>query len=103
MNFDYQDLKFWLEDKDVLPQAYWDALEDYDPDNLNSDQVLSNWLGYDHVNDFYAYEMDITYHEEQADVDGYIMTPPTLPHLFTTHLLRLIWGCTTTTLIGQQP
>jgi hypothetical protein len=49
MNFDYQDLKFWLEDKDVLPQAYWDALEDYDPDNLNSDQVLSNWLGYDHV------------------------------------------------------
>jgi hypothetical protein len=21
MNFDYQDLKFWLEDKDVLPQA----------------------------------------------------------------------------------
>jgi hypothetical protein len=40
MNFDYQDLKFWLEDKDVLPQAYWDALEDYDPDNLNSDQVL---------------------------------------------------------------
>jgi hypothetical protein len=42
MNFDYQDLKFWLEDKDVLPQAYWDALEDYDPDNLNSDQVLLN-------------------------------------------------------------
>jgi hypothetical protein len=66
MNFDYQDLKFWLEDKDVLPQAYWDALEDYDPDNLNSDQVLSNWLGYDHVNDFYSYEMDITYHEEQV-------------------------------------
>jgi hypothetical protein len=30
MNFDYQDLKFWLEDKDVLPQAYWDALEDYE-------------------------------------------------------------------------
>jgi len=74
MNFDYQDLKFWLEDKDVLPQAYWDALEDYDPDNLNSDQVLSNWLGYDHVQDFYSYEMDITYHEEQSDVDGYIMT-----------------------------
>jgi hypothetical protein len=49
MNFEYQDLKFWLEDKDVLPQAYWDALEDYDPDNLNSDQVLANWLGYDHV------------------------------------------------------
>jgi hypothetical protein len=24
--------------------------------------------------DFYSYEMDITYHEEQADVDGYIMT-----------------------------
>jgi hypothetical protein len=41
-------------------------LEDYDPDNLNSDQVLSNWLGYDHVNDFYSYEMDITYHEEQV-------------------------------------
>jgi hypothetical protein len=74
MNFDYQDLKFWLEDKDVLPQAYWDALEDYDPDNLNSDQVLAKWLGYDHVQDFYSYEMDITYHEEQADVDGYIMT-----------------------------
>ena len=30
--------------------------------------------GYDHVNDFYSYEMDITYHEEQSDVDGYIMT-----------------------------
>ena len=65
MIFEYQDLKFWLEDKDVLPQAYCDALEDYDPDNLNSDQVLAKWLGYDHVQDFYSYEMDITYHEEQ--------------------------------------
>jgi hypothetical protein len=31
MNFDYQDLKFWLEDKDVLPQAYWDALRTTTP------------------------------------------------------------------------
>jgi hypothetical protein len=74
MIFEYQDLKFWLEDKDVLPQAYWDALEDYDPDNLNSDQILAEWLGYAHVQDFYAYEMDITYHEESYNEDGYTNT-----------------------------
>ena len=74
MIFDHQDLKFWLEDKDVLPQAYWDAFEDYDPDGLNADQILSDWLGYAHVNEFYSYEMDITYHDETYVEDGYINT-----------------------------
>ena len=52
MTFTYNDLKFWLEDADLLPQSYWDALEDYDPDNKNSDEILAKWLGYVHVADF---------------------------------------------------
>ena len=74
MIFTYNDLKFWLEDADLLPQSYWDALEDYDPDNKNSDEILAKWLGYVHVADFYNYEMDITYVEETYNEDGYTNT-----------------------------
>ena len=74
MTFTYNDLKFWLEDADLLPQSYWDALEDYDPDNKNSDEILAKWLGYVHVADFYNYEMDITYVEETYNEDGYTNT-----------------------------
>jgi hypothetical protein len=74
MTFTYNDLKFWLEDADLLPQSYWDALEDYDPDNKNSDEILAKFLGYVHVADFYNYEMDITYVEETYNEDGYTNT-----------------------------
>ena len=74
MIFTYNDLKFWLEDADLLPQSYWDALEDYDPDNKNSDEILAKWLGFAHVADFYEYEMQITYIEESYNEDGYTNT-----------------------------
>ena len=74
MIFTYNDLKFWLEDADLLPQSYWDALEDYDPDNKNSDEILAKFLGYGHVADFYNYEMEITYVEETYNEDGYTNT-----------------------------
>jgi hypothetical protein len=74
MIFTYNDLKFWLEDADLLPQSYWDALEDYDPDNKNSDEILAKWLGFAHVADFYEYEMQITYVEESYNEDGYTNT-----------------------------
>ena len=52
MIFTYNDLKFWLEDADLLPQSYWDALEDYNPDDKNSEEMLAWWLGFAHVADF---------------------------------------------------
>jgi hypothetical protein len=74
MIFTYNDLKFWLEQADLLPQSYWDALEDYDPDQKNSDEILAKWLGYIHVADFYNYELDITYIEESYNENGYTNT-----------------------------
>ena len=74
MIFTYNDLKFWLEQADLLPQSYWDALEDYDPDQKNSDEILAKWLGYVHVADFYNYELDIKYIEESYNEDGYTNT-----------------------------
>jgi hypothetical protein len=74
MIFTYNDLKFWLEQADLLPKSYWDALEDYDPDQKNSDEILAKWLGYVHVADLYNYEMDITYIEESYNEDGYTNT-----------------------------
>ena len=69
MLFEIDDLQMWLEDSNVMPQAYWDAVE------AGTDrEYLAEWLGYDSVLDMEYYEMTIEYIEESYNEDGYTNT-----------------------------
>ncbi len=69
MLFEIDDLHMWLEDANVMPQEYWDAVE-AGTDN----EYLAEWLGYESVDDMCKYEMQIEYKEESYNEDGYTNT-----------------------------
>jgi uncharacterized protein YxeA len=69
MIFEIDDLQMWLEDANVMPKAYWAAVE------AGTDkEYLAQWLGYESVDEMDKYEMTIEYKEESYNEDGYTNT-----------------------------
>lgn len=58
MYFTYSDLKFYLEERELCPQEYFLIAEN---SAVNGHAYLADWLGYDSVDEFEAFSIEVEY------------------------------------------
>lgn len=64
MYFTYSDLKFYLEERELCPQEYFLIAEN---SAVNGHAYMAHWLGYDSVDSFEDFAVEIEYIRDGDD------------------------------------